>query len=56
VLEAGQFNPDTPAGLKALGHEVREMELNSGAQVLQRREGRWFGAADPRREGVVEGE
>ena len=56
VLEAGQFNPDTPAGLKALGHDVREMELNSGAQLLQRREGRWFGAADPRREGAVEGD
>ena len=56
VLEAGQFNPDTPAGLKALGHEVREMELNSGAQLLERRDGRWFGAADPRREGAVEGD
>lgn len=50
MLEAGQSNPDTTAGLKSLGYQVGKMELNGGAQLLQGRDGHWFGAADPRQE------
>ena len=43
-------------GLKARGHEVREMEMTSGLQAIERTPGGWFGGADPRREGVVLGD
>ncbi|WP_077037533.1 gamma-glutamyltransferase [Pelomonas sp. KK5] len=56
VLEAGGFTPQTLAGLRALGHQVVEMELTSGLQGIQRSKDGWFGAADPRREGVVRGD
>ena len=59
-LEAGRVAPAVIEQLKARGHQVREFELNSGLQGIQRRTvgGReqWFGGADPRREGVVLGE
>jgi gamma-glutamyltranspeptidase/glutathione hydrolase len=35
---------------------VQEVELTSGAQALLRRDGRWLGGADPRREGIVAGD
>jgi gamma-glutamyltranspeptidase / glutathione hydrolase len=55
-LEAGRFPPDLIAALQALGHEVREAELTSGLQAIQRTpDGRLFGGADPRREGIVMG-
>ena len=44
------------AALRALGHEVVEFELTSGLQGLRRTPSGWFGAADPRREGVVRGD
>jgi len=56
LLEAGRFPDGTAAALRALGHEVRELELTSGVQAIERRPGGWFGGADPRREGVVVGE
>lgn len=56
VLEAGRFDADTVAALRARGHAVIEMELTSGLQALQRTPTGWFGGADPRREGVVMGE
>ncbi|MBV6319974.1 gamma-glutamyltransferase [Duganella violaceipulchra] len=59
-LEAGRVSPAVVEQLKARGHQVREFELNSGLQGIQRRtvEGKqeWFGGADPRREGVVLGD
>jgi gamma-glutamyltranspeptidase/glutathione hydrolase len=59
-LEAGRVSADVIARLKAKGHEVREFEQNSGLQGIQalRRDGkdRWFGGADPRREGIVRGD
>ena len=36
--------------------ELREMELTSGLQAIERTPKGWFGAADPRREGVVMGD
>jgi len=55
-LEAGKVPAALVEQLKARGHEVRQVELNSGLQGLQRTPAGWFGGADPRREGVVRGE
>ncbi|SCK22280.1 gamma-glutamyltransferase family protein [Vogesella sp. LIG4] len=55
-LEQGRFPPATVAWLQAHGHEVRETEMTSGLQAIGRRDGGFFGGADPRREGVVMGE
>jgi len=59
-LEAGRFPQAVLDELKARGHEVRQMEQNSGLQGLQRlrKDGKdvWFGGADPRREGIVRGD
>jgi gamma-glutamyltranspeptidase/glutathione hydrolase len=56
LLEKGRFDPATVSALKALGHEVREIEMTSGLQAIDRRPQGWFGAADPRREGVALGD
>jgi gamma-glutamyltranspeptidase/glutathione hydrolase len=42
--------------LKARGHEVVLSEQTSGLQGVERNAGGWFGAADPRREGIAKGE
>jgi gamma-glutamyltranspeptidase / glutathione hydrolase len=55
VLETGRFPSATLEALRALGHEVRESELTSGLQAIQRTPTGLFGGADPRREGVVMG-
>ena len=55
ILEAGRFPAGLVADLQALGHEVREAELTSGLQAIQRTPTGYFGGADPRREGVVMG-
>ncbi len=55
-LEKGRFPPATVQALQARGHTVQEVELTSGAQALLRRDGRWLGGADPRREGIVAGD
>jgi gamma-glutamyltranspeptidase/glutathione hydrolase len=56
LLEAGRFAPALVNDLKARGHEVREMEMTSGLQAIERMPSGWFGGADPRREGVVLGD
>ncbi len=56
VLEAGRFGSGMIDALKARGHEVREMEMTSGLQAIERTATGWFGGADPRREGVVLGD
>ena len=43
-------------GLKALGHNVRVIDFNSGLQGIQRTPTGWLGGADPRREGIVKGD
>jgi len=55
VLEAGRFPGATLATLRARGHDLREAEMTSGLQAIQRVPGGLFGGADPRREGVVMG-
>jgi gamma-glutamyltranspeptidase/glutathione hydrolase len=56
LLEKGRFDAATAAALKALGHEVREIDMTSGLQAIERQPGGWSGAADPRREGVALGD
>jgi gamma-glutamyltranspeptidase / glutathione hydrolase len=55
-LEAQRFDRSTVDALKARGHEVREIEMTSGLQAIERTPKGWFGGADPRREGVVLGD
>jgi gamma-glutamyltranspeptidase/glutathione hydrolase len=56
LLEAKGFPARTIDALKARGHEVREMDMTSGLQAIERTPTGWFGGADPRREGVVLGD
>lgn len=56
MLETQRFDRNTVDALKARGHEVREMEMTSGLQAIERTPRGWFGGADPRREGVVQGD
>lgn len=56
VLEEKRFPPATVQALQARGHEVRETNMTSGLQAIQRTPEGFFGGADPRREGVVMGE
>jgi gamma-glutamyltranspeptidase/glutathione hydrolase len=56
LLEKDRFPAATVQALQARGHEVRELEMTSGLQAIQRTPTGWFGGADPRREGVVMGD
>jgi gamma-glutamyltranspeptidase/glutathione hydrolase len=56
LLERGRFPASTIEALQARGHVVREIDMTSGSQVIQRTRDGWFGGADPRREGVVRGD
>lgn len=60
LLEEKRFAPATIEGLKARGHEVREMNMTSGLQAIVRGQAHGtpllLGGADPRREGVVMGD
>jgi gamma-glutamyltranspeptidase/glutathione hydrolase len=56
LLESMRFDSATVNALKARGHEVREMDMTSGLQAIERTPKGWFGGADPRREGVVLGD
>jgi len=56
LLEENRFSPATVEALKARGAEVREMEMNSGLQAIQKTDKGFFGGADPRREGIVLGD
>jgi len=56
LLEKNRFPAATVQALQALGHTVEAVDMTSGAQALVRRQGRWLGGADPRREGIVAGD
>ncbi|MFM7706362.1 MAG: gamma-glutamyltransferase family protein [Rubrivivax sp.] len=56
TLERGRFSAETVQALQARGHVVAETELTSGLQAIVRTPRGWFGAADPRREGVAMGD
>ena len=59
-LEAGRVNASLADSLRARGHEIREIDMTSGLQAIERRCDRagrctLAGGADPRREGLVIG-
>jgi len=63
LLEAKRFPPTVAEALKAKGHEIREIDMTSGLQAIERTSAPnsslyngFFGGADPRREGVVMGD
>jgi gamma-glutamyltranspeptidase/glutathione hydrolase len=56
LLEQKRFPAATVDALKALGHEVRELDMTSGLQAIQATPSGYFGGADPRREGMVMGD
>jgi gamma-glutamyltranspeptidase / glutathione hydrolase len=49
----GDWAAEMERGLKARGHEVKVVPLNSGLHAIRRQNGRYLGGADPRREGLV---
>lgn len=55
-LEAGRSSEALAQALRERGHALRVLPQTSGVQGIARRGGEWFGAADPRREGVVAGD
>ena len=59
-LEQGRIPAAQVDALRAMGHEVRISEQNSGLQGIMRLNAHgpdfWFGGADPRREGMVRGD
>ena len=55
-LERGTAAANWAEPLKALGHEVRVIDMNSGVHAVQRTHEGWRGGADARREGVAMGE
>lgn len=56
LLEKDRYPEATVRALQDLGHTVQQPDMTSGAQALVRRNGRWLGGADPRREGIVTGD
>ncbi len=56
LLEEKRFPAGTVEALKQRGHEVREQNMTSGLQAIQRTPSGFFGGADPRKEGVVMGD
>ena len=56
LLEQKRFPASTVEALRSRGHEVREQDMTSGLQAIQRTPTGWFGGADPRREGIVRGD
>lgn len=56
LLEEKRFTDDFIAALQKRGHEIKEMNLNSGLQAIDKTTNGYRGGADPRREGQVSGE
>jgi gamma-glutamyltranspeptidase/glutathione hydrolase len=56
LLEDKRFPRATVEALRARGHDVREQDMTSGLQGIQRTPQGFFGGADPRREGIVMGD
>ena len=43
-------------GLEARGHEIKIMDQNSGVHAIAVQDGKLYGGADPRREGLALGD
>ncbi|MCC7327490.1 MAG: gamma-glutamyltransferase [Burkholderiales bacterium] len=55
-VERGTGTAELAPKLRALGADVRVIEMTSGAQAIVRTNGGWIGGTDPRREGLVMGQ
>ena len=55
-LEEGTGAVAFKQSLEARGHEVKVRDLNSGLHAILMQDGKLYGGADPRREGVVMGD
>lgn len=55
ALEKGTPIAELEEPLKALGHNVKVIDLNSGLHGIQFKSGKLIGGADPRREGIAVG-
>lgn len=55
ALEKGTPITSLESALKALGHNVKVVDLNSGLHGIQFKSGKLIGGADPRREGIAVG-
>ncbi len=54
-IEKGTSIENLEGALKAMGHEVRVVDLPSGLHGIMRTSTGWQGGADPRREGIAKG-
>jgi gamma-glutamyltranspeptidase/glutathione hydrolase len=56
-LEKGGFDGAAIAALRQLGHDVRDFAPDDGSigATIERRDGRWYGKADPRISGLAKG-
>jgi len=54
-IEKGTSLIKSKKSLRELGYEVRERSLNSGLNVIMKKNGELYGGSDPRREGVAIG-
>jgi gamma-glutamyltranspeptidase/glutathione hydrolase len=52
-LERGRFSNEVIAQLQAMGHQVKEVDLNSGLHGIYVDKNGLHGGVDPRREGVA---
>ncbi len=55
-LEAGTPAATHADALRALGHKVEVLEMESGIHAIERMDGQWRGGADPRMDGVARGD
>jgi gamma-glutamyltranspeptidase/glutathione hydrolase len=55
-LELGTAAADWAQPLRALGHEVRLIDMTSGVHAIERTRDGWRSGADPRREGAAKGD
>ncbi len=53
TVEQGRVGNTLVQGLIAMGHDVKQAELNSGIHAIEVEDGVIYGGADPRREGLV---
>jgi gamma-glutamyltranspeptidase/glutathione hydrolase len=54
-IERGSAYEQLIPALKAMGHDIRTLDLTSGLHGFMRTAEGWQGAADPRREGIAKG-